>query len=183
MDGRPFVGPGAIEAGARFERDFERAGMQPHITASLMPRLETRGRGARSHSGFPSDNALDARKRVRDALIAIGPELADIALDFCCFRKGLERMERERQWPVRSAKLMVRAALQALERHYAPPPTRQNTRHWGLPATGPTSRPCFQKTEKFRNRLCHPKHRVKKWKPVFRPARKKKESRASGDAD
>lgn len=130
-DGGPFVGPGAIAAGERLARDFERAGMQPHITASLSPRLEARGRGMRGSAETFSDNALDARKRVRDALKAVGPELADVALDFCCFMKGLERMERERQWPVRSAKLMVRAALRALERHYAPPSTRQKTRHWG----------------------------------------------------
>ncbi|MFN3502108.1 MAG: DUF6456 domain-containing protein, partial [Allorhizobium sp.] len=39
--------------------------------------------------------------------------------------------EHERQWPARSAKLMLRTALLSLARHYAPPPVRSRTRHWG----------------------------------------------------
>ncbi|MFY8098443.1 MAG: DUF6456 domain-containing protein, partial [Allorhizobium sp.] len=49
----------------------------------------------------------------------------------CCFGKGLETVERERQWPARSAKLMLRAALLALSRHYTPPPPRPRPSHWG----------------------------------------------------
>jgi hypothetical protein len=52
----------------------------------------------------------------------------------CCFLKRLETVERERCWPVRSAKIVLKAALGALARHYDPPaPARSGKRilHWG----------------------------------------------------
>jgi hypothetical protein len=54
-------------------------------------------------------------------------------VDVCCFAKGLETVERERQWPARSAKLMLRTALLALARHYMPPPSGsgRTSHHWG----------------------------------------------------
>ena len=79
-----------------------------------------------------ADATLSARTRVNRAVQAMGPELSGVALDVCCFMKGLETVERERQWPVRSAKLMLRAALMALARHYAPPVSAARRSHvWG----------------------------------------------------
>jgi hypothetical protein len=42
-------------------------------------------------------------------------------------------VERERQWPARSAKLMLRTGLLSLARHYAPPRKASHaaTQHWG----------------------------------------------------
>lgn len=61
------------------------------------------------------------------------PELAGVAVDVCCFAKGLETVERKRQWPARSAKLMLRTALLVLARHYALPPVgkSRSRHHWG----------------------------------------------------
>jgi hypothetical protein len=80
-----------------------------------------------------ADSAIAARVAVNRALEAMGPELAGVALDVCCFMKGLETVERERQWPARSAKLMLRTALMALSRHYKPPAPSRRSRveHWG----------------------------------------------------
>ncbi|WP_176083437.1 DUF6456 domain-containing protein [Martelella sp. HB161492] len=129
-DGSLFLPGEAAAAGERLFADFMHGQMQARVTSSLSPRLETRAAGHQSDR--LADCALDARQRVRDALKAIGPELADVALDFCCFLKGLELIERERQWPVRSAKLMVRTALLALARHYAPAVQRKTSlRQWG----------------------------------------------------
>ncbi len=131
--GQPFLPPQAIMAGERLHADFTRANLQPRLTMTYEPRLSTRTRGGAGGAADLSDSAMSARFRVGKAMEAIGPELCGVALDVCCFQKGLEIVERERQWPARSAKLMLRTALMALARHYAPPPpaaTRKN-HAWG----------------------------------------------------
>lgn len=132
-DGKPFLPPEAVSAGERLAHDFERAGLQPRVTASWEPRLQSRGRGQAGGMADLAASAIEARRRLNRAIDALGPELSGIALDVCCFCKGLETVERERQWPARSAKLMLRTALLALARHYHPPParSRRDIRHWG----------------------------------------------------
>ncbi|QZO04846.1 DUF6456 domain-containing protein [Agrobacterium vitis] len=131
--GKPYLPPEAVAAGERLAADFERGHLQPRITASFEPRLAQKHKGARPSGLDLTDSALAARLRVGEALTALGPELSGVALDICCFAKGLEAVERERQWPARSAKLMLRTALLALARHYTPPPARtaSGLRHWG----------------------------------------------------
>ena len=124
--------PDALQAGERLFADFTRAGLQPRLSASWKPRLSSRVKGQAPAAVEIADTALSARARLTAAIEAMGPELSGVALDVCCFMKGLETVERERQWPARSAKLMLRAALLALARHYAPPPIRPRRRHhWG----------------------------------------------------
>jgi hypothetical protein len=130
-DGRAFLPEDAVKAGERLAADFDFAGLQPRITACWEPRLSSRIKGAPPPSVDLTDDRLGARNRVTRAVEAMGPELSGVALDVCCFGKGLETVERERQWPARSAKLMLRAALLSLARHYAPPPSRSRPRHWG----------------------------------------------------
>jgi hypothetical protein len=135
-DRKPYLPEDAIDAGERLASDFTRGQLQPRITASWEPRLSARSRGS---SGIPAgqadiaDSAIEARRRFGEAVEALGPDLSGVAVDVCCFAKGLELIERERQWPARSAKLMLRTALLALARHYAPPQERRPRRahHWG----------------------------------------------------
>lgn len=131
--GAPFLPPEAVEAGERLHADFTRGQLQPRITASWEPRLSTRGKGQAGGRDNIADSAIAARLRVSSAMDAMGPELAGVAVDVCCFEKGLEAVERDRQWPARSAKLMLRTALLALSRHYHPPRPQQKGRrhHWG----------------------------------------------------
>lgn len=132
-DGAAFLPSEAREAGERLASDFNRGQLQPRLTMSFEPRLAERVKGAPGGQADLCGSALAARQRFNRAVESMGPELAGVAIDVCCFAKGLETVERERQWPVRSAKLMLRAALMTLARHYDPPrkPKGMPTRHWG----------------------------------------------------
>ncbi len=115
-DGQPWLTAPEAEAGERLRRDWTRGAMMPRVTQSW-DGLPGSGR-SRSSGNDLGDAALDCRKRVGAALTAVGPELSGVLVDVCCFLKGTEQVERERQWPVRSAKLMLKAGLGALARHY-----------------------------------------------------------------
>ncbi|MEW9616070.1 DUF6456 domain-containing protein [Shinella sp. S4-D37] len=130
--GGAFLPDTALAAGERLHADFTRGGLQPRMTMSWEPRIAGRQKGEAGAARDLTDTAFAARHRVARAVAAVGPELSGVALDVCCFMKGLETVERERQWPARSAKLMLRAALMALARHYAPPaPAGRRAHAWG----------------------------------------------------
>ncbi|MCQ0988837.1 DUF6456 domain-containing protein [Jiella marina] len=116
--GEPFLSRGEAMAGERLRVDFTRAQMTPALGQRWdgMPRQP--GRSGAGGVGDLSDNAIDARRRVAKACDAVGPELSGLLLDVCCFLKGLETVERERQWPARSAKLLLKTGLAMLARHY-----------------------------------------------------------------
>ncbi len=89
-----------------------------------------------------ADAALAARQRVELALKAVGPELAGMLLDVCCFLKGLEQAERNGGWPRRAGKVVLQLGLAHLARHYGPDrrekagPARVESWHatgWGSP--------------------------------------------------
>ncbi len=141
-NGEAYFPVDALEAGERFASDFQRGNLSPRVTASFEPRLSNRVKGQAGGAQEITDVAMAARLRFSRAADAMGPELSGVAIDICCFEKGLEVVERERQWPARSAKLMLRAALQSLARHYAPPETvrKRNSHSWGAE----DYRPVFQ---------------------------------------
>jgi hypothetical protein len=117
-DGSPFIDEDAFQAGERLRVDFERGQLQPRISANWEASVARNTRGAGYGASDLSDMAVAARDRTHCALKAVGPELSGVLVDVCCFLKGLETVERERQWPVRSGKLMLRTALASLVRHY-----------------------------------------------------------------
>lgn len=127
-NGRPYLEPHHVAAGERLRQDYETACMQPNITASWNPALVAADRG-RLKSGprdpFPfTERAMLARERVHKALDNIGPELADVAVSVCCLGNGIEAAERTLNWPRRSARLVLRIALERLADHYGLKPTR-----------------------------------------------------------
>ena len=137
-DGKPWLSSDLVTAAERLRRDFEigqhAAARDRELVGERQFRPPHRRDGGMADL---TDMALAARIRVDRALDAVGAELAGVLVDVCCFLKGLETVERERQWPARSAKLVLRIALQSLARHYglAPMATGKpgsgKVRHWG----------------------------------------------------
>lgn len=134
-DGTAFLSEDEFRAGERLRADFTRGSLMPSVTS----RWDV-GVGGNGHSGAGgiaelTDIALASRVRFERALAAVGPELSGVLIDICCFLKGLERVERERQWPVRSAKMLLKAGLAMLHRHYNPQqekvPRPDAILHWG----------------------------------------------------
>lgn len=119
--GKPYLAGEELEAGERFRRDFEFGQLMPNVTSNWEQTSSGKGRkaGARASNDI-SDSSLAARGRVKTAMEAVGKDLAGVLVDFLCFHKGTSRIETERGWPRRSAKLMLKTALGLLARHYQP---------------------------------------------------------------
>lgn len=133
-DGTPFLSAAEAEAGERLRADFTRGQLMPRLGANWVASVAS-GRRAGGVAEL-TDAALAARMRVERAVLAVGPELSGILIDVCCFLKGMETIEMERGWPARSAKLMLKAALGVLSRHYDPAGpaasgSRRRVLHWG----------------------------------------------------
>lgn len=143
--GKAFLSGAERDAGERFSRDFEFAGLQPSTSQSYDPTPKGQ-RGGPDDRG--ADTAIDARTRVGKALAAVGPELSGIVMDICGLQIGLEEVERQRGWPVRSGKLVFKLALGALARHYGyseaaigPTQPGARTRGWMAEGARPSIRP------------------------------------------
>ena len=119
MDEGRFLHPELREAGERLRSDFERGQLQPSLTTNWSGSGGAPG-GSRG-SGDLTDAAMAARRRFERARAALAGELRPATVDLCCFDKGLTDIERERGWPKRSAKIMLRAGLEQLAGHYRAP--------------------------------------------------------------
>ncbi|HWV41287.1 DUF6456 domain-containing protein [Pseudorhodoplanes sp.] len=116
-DGRPLIEAHQLQAGERLRADFTCAQMMPRVTANWHAPVAGRGRDAGT-STPATERVIAARQRLRHALDMVGSEFSGLLVDVCCFLKKLETIERERQWPARSAKVVLQLALERLARHY-----------------------------------------------------------------
>jgi hypothetical protein len=116
-NGQPLIEPVQFQAGERLRADFTRANLTPRVTSSWDPSVSLGRRGQGAGASF-SDAVVAAREQLNGALEAVGPELAGVLLDVCCFLKGLADIERERRWPPRSAKIVLQLGLDRLATHY-----------------------------------------------------------------
>lgn len=118
-----------VETGERVRRLVERAQLRQRLTMSYSG-VGREGK-AGSKASEISEMAADARRAVADIYRTLPPECAGVVVDVCGWLKGLQEVERERGWPRRSAKLVLRIGLDQLARHYGIDPHARGR------ATGP----------------------------------------------
>lgn len=128
------VGPAELEAAERFRWDLAQAQTMPQVTANWS-RLVVDGAGYNPGLSV-SEAIVEARRRVDAAMRAVGPDFSGILMDICGFSKGMEAIEKEHAFPLRSGKVVVGLALRGLARHYglSNAATGRNhapMRHWG----------------------------------------------------
>lgn len=113
-NGDAFLTPDLIRAGERLQEDYELARTR---RSDLAPYLQdaVEALPGEAHCMAKAD---PVNARLFAALQALGPGLGDVALLCCCQREGLEAIERKLGWSARSAKIVLRIALQHLKRHY-----------------------------------------------------------------
>lgn len=109
------------DAAERLQQDYYISCLSPHITqgwemlpASRMPR------GPHEPLCL-TERQVAARKRVHDAMTAVGRGLADVLWRVVCEGSGLEAAERALGWPRRAGKLVLCFALDRLADHYRIP--------------------------------------------------------------
>ncbi|WP_421724278.1 DUF6456 domain-containing protein [Bauldia sp.] len=143
--GKPLINDAEFAAGERFRSDFTRGQLMPSVTTNWSA-FGGGGRGGKGQGiADLADATIAARRRVEAALNAVGPDYAGLLVDFCGFLKGIDRIERERSWPARSAKLVIRLALASLARHYGfaeagRGPLQGGQVHWGTADYRPSIR-------------------------------------------
>ena len=108
-----FLARHQVEAGERVRRLVERARLNPRVTMSYSAAHVAGGKGA-NHAGEMSDMAADARRAVARLYELLPRDCAEVVLDVCGLEKGLQQIETERNWPRRSAKLVLRIGLDRL---------------------------------------------------------------------
>lgn len=114
-DGRAMISAGQFLAGEKLRAEFTRAQMSPRVTSSW---AAPSGRSSGGGAGEMTDLIVASRQRMQQAMAACGPEFSGLLMDVCCFLRGLEDVERERNWPPRSGKVVLQLALDRLARHY-----------------------------------------------------------------
>ncbi|MGZ9812404.1 DUF6456 domain-containing protein [Pseudoroseicyclus sp. H15] len=119
-EGRPFLPRPLVAAGERMREDYELSRLGAALKPAWEAHVEAGGPAPFDPpSAAPGDAGAEAaRARLLTALEELGPGLADVALRCCCFLEGMEPLERRMGWSARSGKVVLRIALERLQRHY-----------------------------------------------------------------
>lgn len=114
--GKPFLSRDLVAAGERLREDYEIVEVGYDGFDDWQSVLDGTTHG---DADAGSRGATEALARISAALGELGPGLGDVALRCCCFLEGLEQTEKSMGWSARSGKIVLRIALQRLNRHYA----------------------------------------------------------------
>jgi hypothetical protein len=114
---RGFLLPHHVVAAQRVSEWGERACLEQRTTMSYNPTPVAKSTSGRSSAASINDMAAKARKSLAGIYAIMPRECADTLIDVCVFDKGLQKIEVERRWPRRSAKLVLRIGLEHLAHH------------------------------------------------------------------
>ena len=114
---RAFLEPHHIEAAERVRSLVERAQLRPRTTMNYSG-AAAGDRAQRNTAETVTDMAVDARRTLDAIHRALPAECAGVVMDVCGWLKGLQQIERERSWPRRSAKLVLRIGLEQVAQHF-----------------------------------------------------------------
>ena len=114
-----FLATHHVAAALRLEGLIRRGLLSPRLTMSYDPARAGGGpKGAGNAVAEMSDTAAEARQKLNRLAAKLSPDCWNVAFDVCGMSKGLEIIEMERAWPRRSAKLVLRIALDQLADHF-----------------------------------------------------------------
>lgn len=129
----PFLQPFHLEAGRRLERLVQRACLAPRLTMTYEAGAVV-GRGGGNAAGDLTDSAADARGRLNRLAARLPEDCWGAVFDICGLGLGLQDVENRRQWPRRSAKLVLRIGLDCLAQEFGLAPHVAPDRSAGLTA-------------------------------------------------
>ncbi len=112
-DATRFLAPHHLEAARKLALLFERARMRQRVTMSYDP-ARIGGGNQRPQQGDLADTAIAARRMLDGLSRRMPQDCWAMLTDICGFDKGLQQVELDRGWPRRSAKLVLRIALDQL---------------------------------------------------------------------
>lgn len=108
-------------AGEMLRADYEAAMMGPQVTMRWENIPLSREKRSAPRALNQTERMISAKRRFDDALVALGPDLSDIAWRVICAGESMPVAEKQMAWPVRSGKLVLRIALDRLVAFYRLP--------------------------------------------------------------
>jgi hypothetical protein len=108
-------------AGEKLRGDYDAAAMGPNVTMRWENIPLSREKRSAPAGLNQTERMISAKARFDGALLALGPDLSDIAWRVICAGETMLVAEREMAWPVRSGKLVLRIALDRLAEFYRLP--------------------------------------------------------------